>query len=123
MFTVKEGQYLGDLLKFEGPQLFSRERVLVVANQALSLGTVLAETADGRITALAPSASDGREIAVGVLIVDVDALLIEQDALMVCRHAIVAHHALVWPEGITSEQKNRAIAQLKALGVLIRRSI
>ena len=36
------------------------------------------------------------------------------------RHAIVAHHALAWPDAITTAEKLTAIAQLKALGVLVR---
>ena len=47
-------------------------------------------------------------------------VLEHDDALIAARHAIVAHHALVWPTSITNAEKSAAIAQLKTLGVLVR---
>jgi hypothetical protein len=120
MAMIQEGLYLGDLLKYEAPQLYSRERVTVAAGQVLKMGTVVAELPNGQVKALAPGANDSTKIAVGVLITDSDAHLMDRDALMVCRHAIVVDIALIWPAGVTAEQKAAAIAQLKALGVLIR---
>lgn len=60
----------------------------------------------------------------GVLANDVDATLIEHDnAILIARHAIVSHHALQWPVGITTPQKAAAIAQLQALGVFVRQGV
>jgi hypothetical protein len=42
---------------------------------------------------------------------------------MVCRHAIVSDRALQWPAAITPEQKATAVAQLRALGVLVRTGV
>jgi hypothetical protein len=42
---------------------------------------------------------------------------------MVARHAIVADHALQWPTGITTAEQQAAVAQLKALGVLVRQGV
>jgi hypothetical protein len=120
MAMIQEGMNLGDLLKYEAPQFYSRERVTVAANQLLKLGAVVAFAPNGQVKALAPTATDSTKTAVGVLIVDSDASLIDRDALMVCRHAIVSDKALVWPAGITAEQKAVATAQLRVLGVLIR---
>ncbi|WP_127476565.1 head decoration protein [Sulfurivermis fontis] len=113
---------LGDLLKYEAPNLYSREATTVAAGQNLQLGTVLGrKTADGKLYVLAPNATDGTEIAVGVLATDTDATLIDrEDAILIARHAIVARSALIWPAGITAAQKAAAEAQLEALGLLVR---
>ena len=123
MPAILESQNLGDLLKFEAPQLYSRDTVTVAAGSNLRLGAVVALTPTGTLKALAPAASDSTKVAVGVLIVDADATLAERDALMVCRHAIVSDRALQWPSVITPEQKATAVAQLRALGVLVRTGV
>ena len=117
-----EAMNLGDLLKFEAPNLYSRDRVTVVAGQTLPLGAVVGMvTATGKVKQIDPSATDGSQYAAGVLMQAVDAALAERpDGLMVARHAIVSDHALHWPTGITTAEQQAAIQQLKALGVLVR---
>jgi hypothetical protein len=124
MPVITQTNSLGDLLKYEAPNLYSREVVTIAAGQNLALGTVLGrKTADGKLHALAPAASDGTETAIGVLATDTDATLIDrEDALLVARHAILARIALIWPVGITALQKAAAEAQLTALGILVRDS-
>ena len=122
MPSITQSKNLGDLLKYEAPNLYSREAATLAAGQNLQLGTVLGrKTADGKLYALAPAATDGTETAVSVLAVDTDATLIDRDdAIAVARHAIVARNALIWPAGITAPQKAAAEAQLGALGILVR---
>ena len=124
MSVISQTNNLGDLLKYEAPNLYSREAVVVAAGQNLAIGTGLGrKTADGKLHALAPAASDGTESAIGVLATDTDATLIDrEDALLIARHAIVARNGLIWPAGITAPQKVAATAQLTALGVLVRDS-
>lgn len=124
MPSITQAKNLGDLLKYEAPNLYSREAATVAAGQNLQLGTVLGrKTADGKLYALAPNATDGTETAMGVLATDTDATLIDRDdAIAVARHAIVARNSLIWPTGITALQKAAAEAQLVALGILVRDS-
>lgn len=121
---VTKAKNLGDLLKFEAPNLYSRERTTVAAGQNLELGAVVGTiTASGKTTRFDPGATDGSEVASGVLLEDCDASLIDRDdALVVLRHAIVADSTLVWPVEIDAADKAAAVASLKALGVLIRQS-
>ena len=125
MPVASQTNNLGDLLKYEAPSLYSRDRITVGAGQNLALGTVLGiVTATGKAKALDPAANDGSEAAAGVLAIDCDATLIDRDdGLSIARHAIVSDVALVWPAGITPEQKAAAQAQLKGLGVLIRKGV
>ncbi|MEF2252742.1 head decoration protein [Ralstonia solanacearum] len=122
MAVLQEPLNLGDLLKYEAPNLYSRERVTVAAGQTLSLGTVVGMvTATGKVKQLDPSATDGSQYAAGVLMQACDAHLADRaDGLLIARHAIVASHALQWPAGIAAVEQLAAIAQLKALGVLVR---
>ncbi|MBL0144300.1 MAG: head decoration protein [Betaproteobacteria bacterium] len=122
MPSITEPKNLGDLLKYEAPNLYSRDRVTVASGQTLALGTVVGVvTATSKLKALDPAATDGTEIARGVIANDVDAALADRDdGLLIARHALVARNALVWPSGITAELKAAAEAQLKAIGILVR---
>ncbi|MFN4342881.1 MAG: head decoration protein [Azonexus sp.] len=122
MPVATQPRNLGDLLKYEAPNLYSREQATVAAAQNLPLGTVVGfDAATAKLKALDPIATDGTEVAAGVLGNDVDATLIDrEDAILIARHAIVARNALVWPAGITAAQKAAAIAQLEARGILVR---
>ena len=123
--VFSESMNLGDLLKYEAPNLYSRDRVTVVAGQTLPLGAVVGMvTATGKVKQIDPSATDGSQYAAGVLMQKCDAHLADRDdGLMVARHAIVADHALHWPTGITTAEQLAAVAQLKALGVLVRQGV
>lgn len=124
MPSVTQAKNLGDLLKYEAPNLYSREQDTVAAAQNLLLGTVVGrETATAKLKAIDPTATDGTEIAIGVLAGDVDARLIDrEDAILIARHAIVARGTLIWPAGISAEQKAAAEAQLNLHGILVRDS-
>ncbi|AOS78356.1 hypothetical protein Q5W_04915 [Hydrogenophaga sp. PBC] len=125
MPAITEGLNLGDLLKYEAPNLYSRDQVTVGAGQNLPLGAVVGlVTASGKVKRLDPSATDGSQVAAGVLMQALDATLIDrEDGLMLARHAIVADHALAWPAAITASEKQAAIAQLKSLGILVRKGV
>ncbi len=76
---------------------------------------------DGKVTAFDPAAVDGTADPIGVMARDVAAPPgndIPETAIL--RHAILADHAVIWPEGITVQQKDDAIAALEARGILIR---
>ncbi len=120
-----ESMNLGDLLKYEAPNLYSRDRVTVAVGQNLQLGAVVGVvTSTGKVKQIDPSATDGTQVAAGVLMQVCDAALAERtDGLIVARHAIVSDHALQWPTGITTGEQQAAIAQLKSLGVLVRQGV
>ena len=112
-------------MKYEAPNLYSRDQITVASGQTLRLGVVVAiVTATGKVKQIDPSATDGTQYAAGVLMQPCDAALIDrEDGLMVARHAIVADHALVWPVAITLAEKQSAVLQLKSLGVLVRKGV
>ena len=125
MTAITEGLNLGDLLKYEAPNLYSREQVTVVAGQNLELGAVVGRiTANAKFKVFDPAATDGSELPAGILLGACDATLIDRDdALLLARHGMVASNAVVWPAGLTVEQKTTALAQMSSLGVLVRQGV
>jgi len=127
MAAKTESQYLGDFLKYEAEALYCREAVTVLAGSGapreLTTGMVLGRiTASGKVKQIDFSAADGSENAYGVLCFDVTAP-VGADAkgtAIVRGPAVVARNGLVWPAGATDPQKNAAIAQLEAAGILAR---
>lgn len=122
MPVLHEPVHLSDLLKYEAPNLYSRDEVIVAAAQTLALGAVVGRvTATREIVALDPTASDGRETVAGVLIEAVVTARTERKrSVIVSRHALVFGGALVLPTTLTSEQTTAALAQLVALGIVVR---
>ena len=125
MTAITNDLTLGDLLKYEEENLYSRDQVTVLSGQSLKLGAVIGRvSATQKVKALDPSATDGSEVAAGVVLQSIDASAAEKtNGLIVSRQAIVADHALVWPVAITTEEKTAAIAQLEAIGILVRQGV
>ena len=124
MTVAIEHNNLGDLLKFEAPNLYSREEITVAQGQKLALGAIIGQDSEtDLIKALNPAATDGTQNALGALIAEVDATSGNTKAVIVTRDAILADHAVIWPSAITLEQKTAAIKQLEARGVIIRKGV
>ena len=125
MTAIHEPLNLGDLLKYEeGSLRFSREVATVAAGQKLALGTVVGrETVSAKLKQFDSLATDGSESPCGVLLVDLDATLIDvEGALLLTRHAVLASNCVIWPVGIAAAAKTAATDALAALGILIRQS-
>lgn len=122
MSVLIEANRLGDIIKYEAPNLYSREEIMVGSGQNLTIGTVVAAlTADGKMVAFNPTATDGSEVVAGVIAESIDATTAETKSWMIARLAIVSDDGLIWPGGITASQLVTATKQLKQLGILIRK--
>lgn len=119
MTSVTEANNLGDLLKYEASNLYSRDQITVAKGQNLKLGMVVGCDKDNVIKIINPAATDGTQTAIGVIASDVNAT----KAVIITCIAMLADHAVVWPANITEEQKAAAIKQLEARGIIIRRGI
>lgn len=113
--ALTEGKHPLEFLVSEEDDNYSRENVTVAAAAgAMVAGTVLGViTASGKYTAYSNSASDGTEVAAGVLCYPVDDLAADQKAVAIVRHAIVRGTDLT---GADTAGK----ADLLAKGVLVR---
>lgn len=125
MPTFTEANRHGDVVKREWEPLFNRETVTVASGQNLRVGAVVGRiTSGGQFQALATSGTTGAQNAAGVLVQrDVDASAAATPGVVLVRGpAVVSESALVWPSAATDLQKAAAIAQLVALGIVVRKT-
>ncbi len=80
------------------------------------------DVADGslKVRAIDFASTVGAENAVGILLAAVDATAADQKGVAIVRDQEIVAKALIWPDGATDNQKNAALAQLKALGIIPR---
>lgn len=82
--------------------------------------TVTVAVGDEKVVALDLDATDGSEVAAGVMIGAYSAADgVDGVGVAIVRNARLDPRFLTWPDGITAGQKATALAQLKALGVLM----
>lgn len=125
MTTYSEELGAGGHLVSEANGARSRETGVVLAGQDLKAGHVVAVDGDGKYLELAPAASDGTEDAVGILYDAVHAVddagdNADTEGLVHVRDCEVNDAELTWPDGITPTQKDTAISQLAAAGIIVR---
>ena len=118
---ASETQYktIGDIVKSEPSGNAGRRRVTVGTGADLVIGTVVArKTSDDEFYILAPGASDGTEVAAGVILEAAAASADVANVLtLLCGPAIVHDGQLTWPDGITAAQKITAKLDLIARGI------
>jgi hypothetical protein len=104
-----------------------RYAVILASGNNLKLGTVVAKLkANDKAVTLDLTTKEiptGAETAYGILIQDTDATTADKETVIIARDAAVASNALIWPEGITADQKKAAINQLKERGILVRKGV
>ncbi len=116
---------IGQFVKYEADQRYSRENVTVVSGQNLAAGTVVGRiTASGKIKVYDNAAVDGSQTAIGVLTAGVDASAADAPGVIIARHAIVVDKTgLVWKAAMSDNDKDAGIAELKAAGILARATV
>ncbi len=83
--------------------------------------TITVAAGSGKVKQIDFAATDGSDAACGILTEDTTAPdSADRSAVAVVRNANVSDNGITWPAGATTDQKNAAIAQLKALGILVR---
>jgi hypothetical protein len=119
MAVKTEPNFLGDGIKWEESNDYSRQKVTVLSGQNLALLEVVGKvTASGKVVALDPAGVDGSEVAAGVMIAAVDATSADKTGVAIVREAMIAPANLVWPDGISAGDKATAIADLEKLGIV-----
>jgi hypothetical protein len=112
-------------LKWEEEQGYSRDDVTITSGQNLEAGTVLGKvSANGKYVAYDNDATNGSEVAAGVLLFAVDATSADTVGVAIKRAAIVATQALVWGAGVTTQgEKDAALADLELRGIVARTTV
>lgn len=74
----------------------------------------------GKYTQFDQDGTDGSQIAAGIVIYPIDATAADTDCAAIVRDAEVNGAELTWPADIEVGEKTTAIAQLAALGIIVR---
>ncbi|WP_417842988.1 head decoration protein [Thalassospira sp.] len=90
------------------------------AFEAGDILTVTVAAGTGDFVALDPAKDDGSQIAKAILFSGQNAKDSAQKAVLVTRLATVDGNRLIWPEGITADQKTAAIASLATNHLLVK---
>lgn len=80
-------------------------------------------TGSGKYAPLTLAGNNGSEKAAAILLETVDASAADKRVVLLSRHAEVVLQSLVWPVGITTAQKNAALAALEAKGIVARMGV
>lgn len=116
---VSQPVNISDVLLVEVHSGWTKDTVTIGASQTLAIGQVVGKvTATDAFVILAPAASDGSQIAAGVMVDPISPIASTQKGTIIARGAVVDPTKLQWPGGITAGQKTTALAQLKALGIV-----
>jgi hypothetical protein len=79
---------------------------------------------DDKVVALDLAGVDGSHAPIGIISATITALDgTDAEGVAVVRTCILADHALIWPDGITTQQKIDAITALEGRGILVRKGI
>jgi hypothetical protein len=130
MAAIEEGKNLGDLLNWELDRNYCREVVTIASGQDLKRGAIVGiVTATGfaksvyLITGAQNEVLDGSEVAVGVILDEVDATGGAKKAVIVSRAAIVLADEIIFTAGATDAQKKKITKDLDARGIVIRKTV
>ena len=121
--VVEENERIGALLKYELDKNYSREVVTIAKGQNLKMGTVLGKikTDDTyKIVSIAEEESDGSDVAVGILLQNIDATTMATKALILSRIGIVVRDKIIYPDSASEDQKKSILAQLETRGIITR---
>jgi hypothetical protein len=97
----------------------SREQVVIASGAGeLKPGAVLGRiTSSGKYTELDPDGADGSEAAAAILYEGCDATSSDVRRTVTARDTEVHAAVLVWPTGITDNERNTALGELADLGI------
>ena len=126
MSALSQPKYIGDWLKFEEENYYSRDTVTVLSGQKLVSGQVVAkQTSGGKVVSYnADGTDDGTRTAVGILVYAVDASATGANAdtpgVIIARGpATINPNQLTWDAGNDDPADlTTALASLLALGIV-----
>lgn len=124
MTTLNETLHAGGFMlagNFDGSAI-SADKIIVASGQTpINAGTVLGlVTATGKYVQVNEAGSDGSQHAVAILWDYVDATIADTPAAAITRTAEVTGGELTWPAGISGPQRVTNLAELAAVGIIVR---
>lgn len=130
MAAILEGRHTAEFMVSEANPHRARDEIVLAEDEVVEAGQVLGKIDDdstaadpeleGQYRAWTAGASDGTETAVAIAWTSEDATGAAKRMTAVTRDAEVVGAHLVWPTGTSDGQKATAIAQLAAVGIIVR---
>lgn len=118
--TLTETTHAGGFILSLANGKRSFQNIVVAEGENLTAGTVLALAGDKYVQLDPADASGGTDAPAAILFAATDASDDDQPAAAVVRDAEVIGAELVWPTGISEQDRDDAVAALAALGVIVR---
>lgn len=120
--TVKtEGRHAAEFIMSEAAGMRSRENVTLLDGETILAGQVLGiVTVSGKYAAFDDTAADGTEDAAAIAIYPASPSGADEEIAIIARDAEVNGNILTWPGTTDATEKAAAIAQLAALGIIVR---
>lgn len=122
MTTYTEPKVLSDVLIVEVKPGWTKDRVMIAADNQYEIGTVLAKVS-GKYQMVDPAGTGAAKKSVAILAHKTNTTEGECLAVVIARGAAVAVDSLEWPENITDAQKTTALSELETLGIVAREQI
>jgi len=109
-----------DWLLYEEDEIgrYSRDVVTVAANQTLKCGAVVGLNAAGTEVVEYDNTDPDGGVVVGIMAEEVITGAATVKGVIIARHAKVAPSGLVWKTGLLQTDKDAAMADLKAAGII-----
>lgn len=118
---LSQPMYVGDWLKYEERNRYSRTNVTLLTGTNYVSGAVLGKvTTTGKYTMYDNTAATGIEVAAGILVDAVDATNGDQQGVMVNRIAEVNPDNLTYHANNDAAAKTAALADLLAIGIVVK---
>lgn len=121
MATIREGNYIGDIVVYELEETYCREEITLTAGTDYKLGAVLGQvTSDSKYVMNNPGNSNGSQTAAAVLLEDVDATSADAKGLALVRGPVrLVRSKLLFDASInTAGERQTAVDQLTAIGLV-----
>lgn len=120
MVVKYEGRHAGHFIVSEANKTRSRERVTIAEGEVLEAGTVLAlHTTSGEYLQYQNDETSVSNAAKAILFDNVDATDGPVDAIAIVRDAEVNGGELIWADTEDTGDRDAAIADLKAVGIIV----
>lgn len=124
--SFSSGPHVSDVIAYDVQQ-YSRDIGTVAAGSGaerpITTGMVIAQTATGEWVQLDVAAVDGTEVAAGIArnsVTAADGADAVNQLDVEARHATAKADGLIWPAGISGPEQTTALAELAALGIIVK---
>jgi hypothetical protein len=110
----------GEHIAHEENRSLTRKKVTLASGIVYTVGMVLGQNSTTKLFhQLAPSATDGTQVAAAINYAKVDASSDDMDGTVTRGLTAVTDEDLEWPASLTTEQKSKSITELESRHIIV----